>query len=436
MQSYFLNDPSTPELVENFDLPVQDTDMQFSIAGFNGECNELGNPAFQAANVYISLVHALSYFKSQFTECGLNLNTWFGTKTLQINPRAGEQFNAYYARGLINYMYGKDNKNQLIYTADSADVVTHELGHAILDAAKPELFNLAATEVWSFHEGFSDICAVSAIMSYDKIVDKALAETNQTLQGSNIISKLAEQMGVACRHREYLRDLENNFSYVNPSTLPQNTNNDGLSSEIHSFSRIFSSVWYDIFVTIFNSEKQFLSIKEAVRSSRDKCFKWLVKGILSSPKTPRYFEAVARGMSMAAKADKSPYNEVITDIFTSRKIIPSIQILSENLKNIDNFEKTLETHWGVLVKKETNKVIKLSDHLVTTLDVKENPFLDTELEVAADEYVELDQDGNVVATMSVSEEQIINEAKQAAILMNLNRNIWSIENGRAVRISF
>ena len=131
MQSYFLNDPSTPELVENFDLPVQDTDMQFSIAGFNGECNELGNPAFQAANVYISLVHALSYFKSQFTECGLNLNTWFGTKTLQINPRAGEQFNAYYARGLINYMYGKDNKNQLIYTADSADVVTHELGHAI-----------------------------------------------------------------------------------------------------------------------------------------------------------------------------------------------------------------------------------------------------------------------------------------------------------------
>jgi hypothetical protein len=39
-------------------------------------------------------------------------------------------------------------------------VVCHELGHAILDALKPQLFNVASTEAGAFHEAFGDISAI------------------------------------------------------------------------------------------------------------------------------------------------------------------------------------------------------------------------------------------------------------------------------------
>ena len=46
-----------------------------------------------------------------------------------------------------------------VFSGESPDVVCHELGHAILDSLKPQLFDAASMEVAAFHESFGDMSA-------------------------------------------------------------------------------------------------------------------------------------------------------------------------------------------------------------------------------------------------------------------------------------
>ena len=117
--------------------------------------------------------------------------------------------------------------------------MAHELGHAILDAMRPDFWSVQALEIWSFHEAFADITAILSLMQHDEILDRALYETKGDLSKPNVISRLAEEMGdiiyEITRGRGgmkpgALRNATNKFRYIHPSKLPKNAPNNKLGS--------------------------------------------------------------------------------------------------------------------------------------------------------------------------------------------------------------
>ena len=80
---------------------------------------------------------------------------------MQVNLDEGEDFNAFYARDSgLNFFHGQVDRVDppvTVFSGASPDVSCHELGHAILDAVKPELFDAMSMEVAAFHEAFGDI---------------------------------------------------------------------------------------------------------------------------------------------------------------------------------------------------------------------------------------------------------------------------------------
>jgi hypothetical protein len=53
--------------------------------------------------------------------------------------------------------------------------VCHELGHALLDSFKPQLFDAASIEVAAFHESFGDMSAILSALQLPGVREGVLA---------------------------------------------------------------------------------------------------------------------------------------------------------------------------------------------------------------------------------------------------------------------
>ena len=138
------------------------------------------------------------------------------------------------------------------YSGESPDVLCHELGHALLDAVRPQLWNAASIEVASFHESFGDISAMLSALELPSVRDDVLGETGGRLARASRVSRLAEQLGWAIRQShpdavdpDCLRNAANSFFYRQPEGLPPMAPAGALSSEPHSFSRVFTAAWLE-----------------------------------------------------------------------------------------------------------------------------------------------------------------------------------------------
>lgn len=186
---YLVNDPTTPDLMEK----VQTPNIGFLKYNVNNLSFEPKSKAErQALNCYITIGNCINYIQKNSKT---PIRKWSATSSLQIVPQAGNDLNAYYDRSSLKFFYHK-SRGTIMFTSDSSDVVSHELGHAILDAIRPDFWSVQSLEVWSFHEAFSDIVALVSVMQYDSIINKSLLETNNDLYKSNSITKLAEEFGI------------------------------------------------------------------------------------------------------------------------------------------------------------------------------------------------------------------------------------------------
>jgi hypothetical protein len=260
---------------------------------------------------------------------------------LIANPRSGKMFNAYYDRYYLNFFYDNDPKtNQIIYTCDSTDVVAHELGHAILDSIRPDLWSVQCVEIQAFHEAFGDINAILTALTFPEMINKALSETNNDLSKENTISKLAEQMGVAIGHAmgnesKSLRNAVNNLQYAPPETLPLFAPNDALSGEPHNFSRVFVGAWYDSFVNVYNYEKTRVSPEDAVINARDKMAKITYNAIRFANKTAKFFNAVLEAMLVYDTSRNLGCSQAIRDGFAKHNMTTAKK-LNVNMVEQDN----------------------------------------------------------------------------------------------------
>jgi hypothetical protein len=226
--------------------------------------------------------------------------------TLVAVPDEGEDLNAFYDRNGLHFFHGTVRATT-VFSGGSPDVVCHELGHAVLDAIKPHLFDVASIEVAAFHEAFGDCSAILTNLQLRSLREAVLTETGGQVSVASRVSRLAETLGWAIRQlspdavaRDCLRSAVNSFYYQDPTSLPPRAPESALSSEPHSFSRVFTGGFFQMLGGMFALQAHHTEAELAAASKDAGVL--LLEGVRRSPIVPAFMAQVAAHM-VAADAD-------------------------------------------------------------------------------------------------------------------------------------
>jgi len=262
---------------------------------------------------------------------------WVVGSRLPVNLDDGVDLNAFYTRGGFGDGPGlhffHDNVNgRTFFSAESPDVACHEMGHAVLDAVRPQLFDATTIEAAAFHESFGDMTAILSALQVPSFRQKVFDESAGVLNRASRLSRLAEQLGFAIRihhpdavEADCLRNAVNSFFYRDPQTLPPSAPATQLSSEPHSFSRVFTAAFLDVLAGILKVIRNPVSVTDIVQATRD-AGALLLAGVADAPVVPDYFSQVAAHMISAG--DAAPFNGKYRDVLKSafvRRGILSLQ---------------------------------------------------------------------------------------------------------------
>ncbi|MBI1279314.1 MAG: hypothetical protein GC179_14395 [Anaerolineaceae bacterium] len=259
----------------------------------------------------------------------------FKQELLMIDPHAGVGGNAYYSEldellGFNGFQDGKD----LIQSSQSADIVSHETGHAILDGMRDlynESFGLGSN---AFHESFGDMTAVLVALHDDSLIGRLLDWTGGNLKIDNFIAAVAEQVTSRLQARGekiqgrtvYLRNALNKFTDVPFDQLPPTPNDPELelSREKHNYSRLFTGAFYDILVAVYEQLRQSPADRIAIHNSRDIVASILTTAVELGPVCELTFSDMAQAF---LAADNLLYDgkhiNILMSVFDQRKILTS-----------------------------------------------------------------------------------------------------------------
>jgi hypothetical protein len=253
-------------------------------------------------------------------------------------PSAGTDLNAYYDREALRFFRDRDAKSgEVVQSGDSPDVVTHEQGHAILDALRPDLWDAPHFEVAAFHEAFGDLAAIWIALAEPGLVTRVEEETSDDPARSNLVSRLAEELGRAVRDRYgpeaasagALRDAVNAFRYADPKTLPDSGPDSRLSAEPHSFCRVMTGSCWDALVTLFRARPD-ADRAAALSAAAEELAALAVAAAETAPSGADFFGRVARRIVREASAGgNAPAAPGLARAFYDRRVIASPEVPPE-----------------------------------------------------------------------------------------------------------
>ncbi|MGC1614391.1 MAG: hypothetical protein WA736_06895 [Candidatus Acidiferrum sp.] len=251
--------------------------------------------------------------------------SWQVGRMLAVDLDSGDDLNAFYTRGGGGdapglHFFHEMVKERTFFSGESPDVVCHEMGHAVLDALRPELFNAQFIEAAAFHESFGDMSALLSALQVPSFRQAVLTETSNRLNRASRLSRLAEQLGAAIRLNhpdavdpDCLRNAANSFFYKDPQSLPPSAPASQLSSEPHSFSRVFTGAFLEALAGVFSL--QGASSPDTLLAASSAMGQLLVTGILAAPAVPEFFSQVAAHIVDSGEA--APFNGKYRDILKS-----------------------------------------------------------------------------------------------------------------------
>ena len=255
---------------------------------------------------------------------------WQVGAALPVHLDVGEDLNAFYQRDdPVGLNFFHDTVNGVTYySGESPDVACHEFGHAVLDGLRPELFDAAFAEVAAFHEAFGDISAILSVLQLQSLRAALLASVGTNVARNSRVSRIAEQIGFAIRQRspdlvdaDALRNAVNSFFYRDPQQLPPSNPATLLSSEPHSFSRVFTAAYLEVLAGIFvaqgapGNEQQLLAATQIAG-------KLIVTAAVGASVVPGFYSQVAAHvLSADASLYGKKYRDAIQSAFVRRGIL-------------------------------------------------------------------------------------------------------------------
>ncbi|RDJ35615.1 MAG: hypothetical protein DWQ19_12420 [Crenarchaeota archaeon] len=440
---YLLNDPTTPDLVVPQVLPKRPENLSFTVNEFHPtKLNSKDLRDNYVVNTYITVCNVANYFQSVVSGFDRPVKGWAATPNLTILPFAGKKLNAFYNRSSLQFFYAPNpHTNKMIYTSASAEIVSHELGHALLDILRPDLWNVQALEVWAFHEAFSDITTIANALHYDDLIVKMLEETKGSLMNTNILSKLAEELGGASK-KSCIRDVSEVYNYVDPHKLPQKAEGNTLCAEPHNFSRVFSGAWYELLVRIYEKEKGKMGDIKAIKHARDVAYSRLLKATIISPNTIKFFDGLAKCMVATEKMKGNAYTQIFEEVFMKRGILrPVVKILSnlrytDVLHDLEKEDQISKKGDVIVTRKPRPRKMVIANYWVSDLS-SSNPLYNVELEVPGDSYYLFD-DKQLIDESHPDDSEILESSVLCALSVKnyqgLGENeMWEIKNNKLIR---
>jgi hypothetical protein len=260
----FLNDPAARGQRPVSSEPPRETEKgpwAFRVEGREPEprAYEPDTPEF----LYWQISSALARGRALWSRLLPKAGKWIPGRVLAAVPVDGEGLNAFYDRRALHFFRDVDaNTGAIVHSGDSPDVVTHEQGHAVLDAIRADLWDAPHFEVAAFHEAFGDLAAILVALEERDLVAAVIEETSGSLDDSNLVSRLAEELAAAVIAQygpeaalpDALRDAVNPFRYRSPRSLPEDAPAEALSREPHSFGRVVTGAGWDVLVRLYASE--------------------------------------------------------------------------------------------------------------------------------------------------------------------------------------
>lgn len=257
------------------------------------------------------------------------LEHWQGSarrKKLKVNVDEGSDLNAYYDRQSLGYYHFRSKKTKRLRRfAASTDVVSHESGHAFLDAVRPELWESNFPEPNAFHEAFGDCVALLTALA-DLETRKALLEQDPKLGKANFVETLIESLANGLRdfapkhNGAKPRHGRNAYRWAIPGTLPDDGGPGVLINEIHSFGQVFLGCFYDVIRNIFAQSTT--QDAKALWDAASRAGRLLVRAAIKAQHTPRFYQAVGRAMSLEdEKLYAGRHRDAIRDAFKRHGIL-------------------------------------------------------------------------------------------------------------------
>lgn len=254
--------------------------------------------------------------------------SWHVGATLPVDLDKGIDLNAFYDRIGLRFFHAPAG-GRTIYSGESPDVVCHELGHAVLDSIKPQLWDAASTEIAAFHEAFGDISAILCALQLQSLRIAVLNETHDVVYRSSRLSRLAEQLGWGLRQSnpaavepDCLRNAVNSFFYRDPNSLPPQAPATSLSSEPHSFSRVFTAAMFEGLANMFHTRPA-QDEQNLLHASEDAA-RILVAAIRATNVVPDFYSQVAAHILDVAQNQfgRTEYEQALRSAFVRHGILP------------------------------------------------------------------------------------------------------------------
>ncbi len=257
------------------------------------------------------------------------LRSWQGgSRMLILDPNRAVGLEANYDRASVSFNRWPV-QGTTTFTGASTDAVSHEVGHAILDAERPDLWNSFFAEVAAFHEGFADCITLLVALLDSKVVDalfNGAPNPKHGLNADNLACQVAESVASAFRSSfgahhpaSRPRQLKNQLQWAIPTTLPANPTPTNLSGEPHSFGRVFSGCVYDTIDNIYQSRPR--HTKRALKHAATTAGALLAAAVKGAPEDIRFYRAVGRAMILADDDQNGGANHVaIRDAFAAHNI--------------------------------------------------------------------------------------------------------------------
>jgi hypothetical protein len=248
----------TPNVAASPDAPANR--VGFNVENLpNQQAYAQGTDGFAAWQAREAALRTVSIFEAA---CG-QLPGWRGqanVKRIYLMPLAGDDLNAYYNRQAVQF-FRTTVAGATIYTGASAEVVAHEVGHGILDALRPDLWNSPMMEIAAFHEGFGDCIAIMTALSEQAVRQRVLALDPQ-LNGPNFVEAFGEELSWGIANRPDLgpnhnaavpRRAANAFLWNFPDQLPDDGGPGVLINESHCLGQLVSGPYWRLIMGLFRA---------------------------------------------------------------------------------------------------------------------------------------------------------------------------------------
>jgi len=292
----------------------------------------VGTPEFDQVNAFYYTTFTLRMYERYAHR---QIPWSFPSARITIDPHVGDLANAFYneQEQLLGFHTYLNQAGERHSTAQSADIVTHEAAHAILDGLRDlynESFGLGAR---AFHESFGDISAILVSLHDDSLIRRLLEWTNGNLKMSNFITEVAEHLTDELIHSNhsqghtiYLRNAFNMLVDTPFDDLLYDSDHPEtqLARQEHNYSRLFTGAVYDILVGIYerleeNNQMPFVALYHA----RDIVGHMLMMAIEAGPVGELNFTDMAKAFIAAdTMLYKGRYNAILRYVFDKRAILP------------------------------------------------------------------------------------------------------------------